>query len=151
LSAGRAFGNNVGAVSWFVQKLKGFTWGQWVVMAAFLLIAGLTGWHAFHTVRRTIYWSHHRDEPIRGWMTVGYVAHSYRVPAQVLYEALGLPDRAAEKANGKTHERQTLHKIAKAQHRSLNNIIATLQDAIERARAPQPAAPAASPTSGASP
>ena len=133
-----------------MQKLRGFTWGQWAVLAAFLLIAGLTGWRAYHTVSRAIYWSHHRDEAIRGWMTVGYVAHSYRVPSRVLYEALGLPDRAEEKAAGKPHQRQTLHRIAREQHRSFEEIRATLETAIERARSPQPSAPSPSPSSGAS-
>jgi hypothetical protein len=150
LSERRGYVNNVGTVNWFVQKLKGFTWVQWAVLAAFLLIAGLTGWHAFHTVRRAIYWSHHRDEPIRGWMTVGYVAHSYRVPSHVLYEALGLPDRPVDQTPGKPHKRQTLHRIAREQHRSLDDIKATLENAIQRARSPQ-AAPSPSPSSGASP
>ena len=31
------------------------------------------------------------DEPIQGWMNIGYIAHSYHVPAYVLAQALGLP------------------------------------------------------------
>jgi hypothetical protein len=36
------------------------------------------------------YWPQHQDETISGWMTVGYVAHSYDVDKGGLIEALGI-------------------------------------------------------------
>ena len=36
------------------------------------------------------YWPQHQDETISGWMTVGYVAHSYDVDKDGLIEALGI-------------------------------------------------------------
>ncbi|MCK4861510.1 MAG: hypothetical protein KAS85_06320 [Rhodobacteraceae bacterium] len=36
------------------------------------------------------YWPQHQDEPISGWMTVGYVAHSYDVDKDGLIQALGI-------------------------------------------------------------
>jgi hypothetical protein len=36
------------------------------------------------------YWPQHQDETISGWMTVGYVAHSYDVDKDGLLEALGI-------------------------------------------------------------
>ena len=37
-----------------------------------------------------VYWPQHQDQTISGWMTVGYVAHSYDVDKDVLIEALGI-------------------------------------------------------------
>jgi len=36
------------------------------------------------------YWPHHQDDTISGWMTVGYVAHSYDVDKDALIVALGI-------------------------------------------------------------
>ena len=116
-----------------VQTLKGFNWRQWLVLAAFLFIIGFTGLHAFRFVRDAVYWSYHRDEEIRGWMPVGYVAHSYRVPPHVLYQALGLPHRPPDK--------RPLREIARAQNRSMDEVKAVLQDAIVHARPPYPPPP----------
>ena len=116
-----------------VQTLKGFNGRQWLVLAAFLFIIGFTGLHAFRFVRDAVYWSYHRDEEIRGWMPVGYVAHSYRVPPHVLYQALGLPHRPPDK--------RPLREIARAQNRSMDEVKAVLQDAIVHARPPYPPPP----------
>ena len=116
-----------------VQTLKGFNWRQWLVLAAFLFIIGFTGLHAFRFVRDAVYWSYHRDEEIRGWMPVGYVAHSYRVPPHVLYQALGLPHKPPDK--------RPLREIARAQNRSMDEVKAVLQDAIVHARPPYPPPP----------
>src|ERR1035437_5658969 len=69
---------------------RSHSWYQWLIVALFLLVAGFTLSKSVHTVREVIYWQAHQDEPIRGWMSVGYVAHSYRVPAEVLSLSLGL-------------------------------------------------------------
>jgi hypothetical protein len=63
-----------------ITAVKAFGWQQWPVLAVFLLITAFSAFKAVHTARDIIYWRTHRDEPIRGWMNVGYVAHSYRVP-----------------------------------------------------------------------
>jgi hypothetical protein len=112
-----------------VQTLKNFSWRQWLVVALFVLVLGATAVHTARTVRRATYWREHRDEPIRGWMTVGYVAHSYHVPAHVLYSALNLPQT-------KPHDRRPLREIAREQGRSMDDLRAILQDAITHARAP---------------
>jgi hypothetical protein len=83
-------------------------------LAAFLLVAGFTAVKAVHLASGVIYWQAHRDEPIRGWMNVGYVAHSYRVPPHVLYLALDLPHKPPDK--------RPLRDIAKVQHRSMDEI-----------------------------
>ena|ERR1039457_2946707 len=111
-----------------ISTVRTFCWQQWLVVAMFLLFAGFTAFKAVNMAREAIYWKAHRDETIRGWMSVGYVAHSYRVPPDVLKLALGLPHDQAEK--------RPLRKIAQMQHRSIDELRAVLQDAIIHARPP---------------
>jgi hypothetical protein len=106
-------------------------WQQWVLLATFLLALLVTGLFAVRTVRRAVYWRNHRDEPIRAWMNVHYVAHSYRVPPHVLYKAIGLP-------LGPPPDKRPLREIARAQNRPVEALIAELQDAIVHARPPYP-------------
>jgi hypothetical protein len=122
------------------RTLKAFGWRQWLVVGVFLLFAGFTAFHAVHVARGVIHWRARRDEPIRGWMTVGYVAHSYRVPPHVLYLALGLPHRPPD--------RRPLRNIARAQRRSLDELRAILQHAIVHARPPYPPPPPPPPDQG---
>jgi hypothetical protein len=114
----------------FIKTVKGFRWQQWAVLVAFVLVLGFIGQRTFHTYRAASYWRHHRDEPIHGWMRVGYVAHSYHVPPRVLYEALGLPHQPPD--------RRPLRAIAKAHNQSLDEVIAILQEAIADARSSRP-------------
>jgi hypothetical protein len=97
-------------------------WRQWTMLVIFALVVTVTGLFAVRTVRRAIYWRQHRDEPIREWMSVPYVAHSHRVPPPVLYEALGIPHPP--------HDRRPLKQIAHEQNVAVEQIIETLQRAI---------------------
>ena|ERR1700738_337758 len=110
--------------------MKKFGWQQALVALAFLLSLSVAIFFLVRAVRPMIYWHYHQDEPIRGWMNVGYVAHSYHVPAHVLYQALGLPP--------KPPDRRPLREIAKAQNRSMDEIRTVLLDAIVHARPPYP-------------
>ncbi len=103
---------------------------KWLVLLAFVLVVSLTGLFAVRTVRRTIYWRFHQDEPIRPWMSLGYIAHSYRVPPWVLSQALGLPSKPGKP------DRRPIREIAREQNRPVDEVIATLQDAIVHARPP---------------
>jgi hypothetical protein len=109
-------------------------WQKWIVLGALALVVLVTGLFAVRTVRRAMYWRAHHDEVIRPWMSIPYVAHSYRVPARVLYQALGIPPPL--------HDRRPLKQIAREQNRSVDGMISVLHDAIagERANHP-PAAP----------
>ena len=109
--------------------MKKLEWRQWLVVLAFVLVVSVTGLFAVRTVRRAIYWYYHQDEPIRPWMNLGYIAHSYSVPPWVLHQALGLPPKP---------DRRPIREIAREQHRSVNEVIAILQDAIVHARPPYP-------------
>ena len=84
----------------------------------------------------------HQNDPVRPWMSVPYVAHSYRVPPHVLYEAIGIPLQS--------HDRRPIRDIAREQNRSVEEVIATLQNAIARERAHNPSG-SQSPSPGRSP
>lgn len=111
--------------------MRRLNWKQWTAIAALALVVLFTGLFAVRTFRRAIYWRMHRDEVIRPWMSLPYVAHSYRVPPHVLYDAL--------KLEHPPHDRRPIRQIAKEQNRSVNDVIKTLSDAIGRARQPGPA------------
>jgi len=117
------------------ETIKGFRWLQWAVVISFIFVLSFTGVHAYRVVHRASYWRHHRDEPIRGWMTVSYVAHSYQVPPHILYQALGLQNKPTDK--------RPLYQIAKSQNRSMQQIREILADTIEHAKRPdqQPPSP----------
>jgi len=105
---------------------------KWLLVLAFVASAVLTVVFGLRAVHRR---PHRRiDEPIRPWMTVTYVAHSYHVPPHVLYEALGIQH--------KPHDRLTIARVARQQNRPVQAVITDLMSAIERAR---PATPEGSP------
>lgn len=54
--------------------------------AAFLF----TVFFSFRTASNFVYWSSHRDEAIKTWMTVRYIANSYRVEPADIGLAIGL-------------------------------------------------------------
>lgn len=125
------------------ETLKSLSWRQWALALAFSIAVSGTVFFVVRAVRPIVYWHYHQDEPIRGWMNVGYVAHSYHVTPHVLYRALGLPLKPRDK--------RPLREIAKAQNRSMNEITALLMDAIVHARPPYPPPPPPPPDSGSSP
>ena len=51
-----------------------------LLLIAFTVAAALTLFFAIRTTAFFIYWSNHQNVEIEGWMTIGYVAHSYRRP-----------------------------------------------------------------------
>jgi hypothetical protein len=122
--------------------MKKPTWRQSVVAVAFLLALSVAVFFVVRAVRPMIYWHYHQDEPIRGWMNLGYVAHSYHVPPHVLHSALGLPDKP---------DRRPLREIAKEQNRSMDEIRTALLEAIVQARRSNPPSPSPPTNPGASP
>ncbi len=104
------------------------------MIGALVLVLFVTGLFSVRTVRRAFYWRIHHDEVIRPWMSLPYVAHSYRVPPRILYEAL--------KIEHPPHDRRPIRKIAQQQNRSVDEVIKILLEAITRARQhPPPNAP----------
>ncbi len=104
---------------------------EWFVIAAMALVLLVTGLFAVRTVRRAVYWRLHRDEAIRPWMSVPYIAHSYRVPPPVLYEALRI--------SPVPHDHRPIKELAREQNVPIEQLILTLQEAIARERARNPA------------
>ena len=63
-----------------------------LLTAAFLLAVALTTFFAARLVASWIYWNDpaHRDAEIAPWMTPRYVAHSWRLPPEIVAETLDL-------------------------------------------------------------
>jgi len=118
-----------------------FGWWQWTLAGVFLLAVILAALFTVRTVAYTLYWREHREQPIERWMTVGYVAHSYGLPREVLEEALGLPPSAPPLRT----DRRPLAEIAESQGKTFEQVKATLLQAIERARPPVPSGPPGAP------
>lgn len=64
-----------------------------LLVAAFLLATALTLFFSTRLVVRAVYWSDpaHHNEAVQDWMTVGYIARSWRVDPRELDAAAGLP------------------------------------------------------------
>src|SRR5215471_14914878 len=112
---------------------------KWLLLILFVASAALTVVFAFRAVHRRPH--RYRDEQIRPWMTITYVAHSYHVPPQVLYDALGIQH--------KPHDKMTIARVAREQNRPVRAVISDLEGAIARARPeespPGPGRPGAQP------
>ena len=113
-----------------LEKIKGFSRTQRLVLIAFIAALVVTSFFAYRTYQRAEYWREHRDEPIAGWMRVGWVANSYHVPPPVLQTAIGLPPDVPD--------RRPLGKIAEDQGRSFDELKSDLETAIAEFRANRP-------------
>ena len=105
------------------------------MLLGLLLVLGGTGFYGLRTSRRATYWRQHRDEPIRSWMTLNYIAHSYQLPPHVLYQAAGGP--------WGERDRRPLLQIARSQKRTVAELVNALRRAIIHSRPPFVAPPPA--------
>ena len=103
---------------------------EWLLLLFLVGTLAVTGLFAARAFRRAAYWREHRDERIRPWMSVGYVAHSYHVPPPVLHQAIGIEPTI--------HDRRPLKEIAAQQHRPVDVLISELQQAIIEFRSSHP-------------
>ena len=69
------------------------------------------------------------NEPIRGWMSVPFIAHTHHVPASVLFQAIGVLPR-------EPRDRRSVRRIAHDLNRPVPELIAKLQRAIDVAAHP---------------
>jgi hypothetical protein len=69
------------------------------------------------------------NEPIHGWMSIPFIAHTHHVPASVLFQAIGVSPR-------EPHDRQSIRHIAHDLNRPVPELIAQLQRAIDAAAHP---------------
>jgi len=89
----------------------------------------LTAFFLVRTVVFTLHWADpaHQEQTIEGWMPIRYVARSWRVPPEVLTEALDLA--AADRP------RLTVAEIAAERGESVEEIASSLRAAIADHRA----------------
>jgi len=70
------------------------------------------------------------NEPILGWMSIPFVAHTHHVPASLLFDAIGVhPQTLRER-------RRSVRRIARDLNRPVPEVIAELQRAIHAAAHP---------------
>jgi hypothetical protein len=105
-----------------------------VIALAFVLAVG----GAFLFASRASQRAHHfrtASEPIHGWMSIPFIAHSHHVPPSVLFQAIGV-----EPLQPRDH--RSVRHLAHQLHRPVPEILAKLQTAIDGA-AQSPAKPPA--------
>ena len=109
-----------------------------VLSAAFALALLATLWFGGRFVAQAVYWSDpaHQDQTISGWMTPGYVARSWRVPREVVANALDLPAPGAGSPRP-----PPLEVLARERDVPLPELVAQLTASIEAYRAAVPADP----------
>jgi hypothetical protein len=114
-----------------MKSTERIDWREWLIILGFvvsIVVVGVFVARSVHMIRQL-----RQDEPIRPWMTIPYIARSYRVPPAVLYQALGLSEPP--------HDRRPLTAIAREQQRPLQAVITDLQRAIAQARSSSPPPP----------
>ena len=92
-----------------------------ILALAFVLAIAATlffGLRAGRTARRV----HWKNEQIKGWMSVPFVAHTRHVHEEPLFRAIGvMPDR---------HDHRPLRDIARAEHVPVSKLIRELEAAV---------------------
>jgi hypothetical protein len=108
-------------------------WAAAPVATVVLVVALMAStFFGVRTVSNWVYWNDpaHIDQPIAGWMTPGYVAHSWDIPRPVMIEALALGEDDPKGRN--------LKRLAEAQGIPLDELIARIEAAIMAHRAATP-------------
>lgn len=97
--------------------------------SAFLFACVATLFFAGRFTFQTVYWASHQDEPVRPWMTVGYVARSWDLNGREIDALAGLPLPEV-----KGHP-QTLQEIARDRGIPVEDVIAEVEAAVAELRA----------------
>lgn len=94
------------------------------LISAFVLALALSLFFAMRLIMGTIYWADaaHQDQPIEGWMRLGYVARSWDVPRDALIAAMQLP--------AETMRFTSIERIAQDQGIPVPELIARIEGAI---------------------
>ncbi len=112
----------------------GETWRRTVAVGlAFVLAVGGVVIFASRTSRR-MRQIHTANEPISGWMSVPFIAHTHHVPAPVLFQAIGVPPL-------QPRDHRSVRRIARELNRPVPELIAQLQRAIDAAAQPPGGSP----------
>lgn len=97
-----------------------------LLSVAFLCAATLTVFFLGRLVVSVVYWSAHREEPVRPWMTVGYVGRSWDLPPRRIDELAGLPPPDGHPL--------TLQEIADRRGVAVETVIAEVEAAVRTLR-----------------
>ena len=100
-----------------------------LLTTAFLLACAATLFFSGRFVVQAVYWATHQEEPVRPWMTVGYVARSWGLEPMDLDLAAGLP---LPEVKGRP---QPLSEIARDRGVPVEAVIADVEAAIATLRA----------------
>ena len=98
------------------------------LVSALLVATLLTAFFAFRVIYGIVYWSQHHEEPIRPWMTVGYVGKSWSVHPREIDETADLP----LPVEGKPY---TLQEIADQRGVPVEDIIKQVEAAVTKLQA----------------
>jgi hypothetical protein len=110
------------------------TWrGTLAIGLAFVLAIGAAFYLGTRASRRA-HRIHSANEPIHGWMSVPFIAHSHGVPPPVLFDAIGITPM-------KPRDRRPVRELARELHKPVPEVIAELQHAIDSAKQPPGGAP----------
>ena len=108
-----------------MKAVRNYRWKRGLLILGLAISLALIGIFTIRTVHNI---PHARvDEPIRPWMNVPYIAHSYHVAARILYQALGL-------AATSPFDRRPLSEIGRDQHRPVQTLISLLEGVIHEVR-----------------
>ncbi|MBA1148754.1 hypothetical protein H0Z60_17030 [Ectothiorhodospiraceae bacterium WFHF3C12] len=90
-----------------------------VLSAAFIAAVVVTVFFAGRLLVFSLYWADpaHRSQPLEGWMTPRYVAHSYELPPAVVRDALGLAPGEARRHTLEQIAEESGLTLAELQHR----------------------------------
>lgn len=100
-----------------------------LLVGAFAIALALALFFAVRLTIHTIRWEIHAEEPIEGWMTVGYVGRSWRLDPREIDRIAGLP--LPEEAGRPL----TLARIAADRGVPVAEIIAAVEAAVAQLRA----------------
>ncbi|MGL4239067.1 hypothetical protein [Tabrizicola sp.] len=112
-----------------INRLRQLWRAKPVLTSAFLLACALTLFFAGNFAYRTVYWATHQEEPVRPWMTVGYVGRSWDLDPREIDRLAGLP---LPEVKGRP---QPLSEIARDRGVPVEEIITLVEAAIAELRA----------------
>ena len=98
-----------------------------VLTSALALAVALCLFFAVRFAVGAIYWAQHRQEPISGWMTVGYIAHSWQLDPREIDAVAGFPPPQDHPL--------TLEEIARQRGLPVADIIAQAEAAVAKLQA----------------
>lgn len=105
-----------------------------LLVTAFVLASLAALFFAVRMTLSVVYWRLHEEEPIRPWMTVGYIGKSWGLDPRLIDEVAGLPPPAGRHPF-------TLTEIARRRGVPVEHVIADVEAAIAGIRRAGPEDP----------